>query len=304
MEETDRGLMNRDEALKIKLSYALKSLGLSAFEQSAYSYLLLSGGWESAQEISTHTDVPLTRVYSVLKQLAKKRLISINKLSNPIKYCINDPSSSLRFLFREHVRNLNDEAERLDRVLEDLIKDVKSPERHHFYSWEVYHGEEIVYKSLIPSLIKASRREVVIVGKNVSQTMSKEFLEEFYKAINRGITFKCLVPPDTKLIPQDPFKVLKRGLGLVKLTELTRRYWAKNIFIRQNELNNVPPFGIFDIFRVGFSIASPVDGRYLVTLVTDAKDVAEDFYKIFQTLWESSIELEVPSILAKILKIK
>jgi len=304
MEETERELMNQDEALKIKLSYTLKNLGLSAFEQSAYLYLLLRGGWKSAQEISTNTNVPLTRVYSVLKQLAKKKLININKLSNPIKYCINDPASSLRFLLREHVRNLNDEAEKLDRMLEEFIKDIKFPERPHISNWEVYHGEGIVYKSLIPSLIKASRREVIIVGENVSQTMSKEFLDEFYKATNRGVTFKCLVPPDTKLIPPDPFKILKRGLGLVKLTEITRRYWAKNLFMRQNELNNITPFGIFDISRVGFSITSPVDGRYLVTLVTDAKDVVEDFYKIFQTLWESSTELEVPNILAKILKIK
>ncbi|MEM3175828.1 MAG: hypothetical protein QXR10_06615, partial [Candidatus Nitrosocaldus sp.] len=51
--------------------------------------------------------------------------------------------------------------------------------------------------------------------------------------------------------------------------------------------------GIFDAERVGFSVQSPNNSKYIVTLVTDKKDVVDEFYDVFEDLWSKSLDVDL-----------
>mgnify|MGYP007013840871 CR=1 FL=1 len=71
--------------------------------------------------------------------------------------------------------------------------------------------------------------------------------------------------------------------------------------MRISNLDGVVPFGIFDRSRVGFSVESPISRKYLVTLVTTDSDVVDEFYEIFELLWNASTPYEVTSTFARLL---
>lgn len=288
--------------LETELKRLAKRFGLSSYELKAYLYLIKVGGG-NAREINENANIPLTRVYSVMKALEKRVLISTNRLSTPIHYSVKDPESSLRFMLKKYQSELNDDVEKLERRLENVLGDLKfdyelPPE------WSVYHGDDVVYRSLIPSLVAGSNREVLIVGSNITQTMTKEYLEEFRKALDRGVVFKAIGPMDVVSTFTSFFHSFDNVFGLAKLAKIAVEHWGKRFFMRRNSLlEGVTAFGVFDNSKVGFSIVSPLDGRYLVTLVTDAKDIVEDFHGHFHDIWQDSTELNM-HLLAKKLRIR
>lgn len=274
-----------------------KKLGLSAFESKAYMCFFEMGNGLSAKDISKCTGIPLTRVYDVMKSLEEKCLVRQNKLSKPVKYYLNDPAYSLMLLLNKKKMQINEEIAMLESWVEDMkrlsINNVDSA-ANIYPEWTLYDSEQDVYESLIPALIRDASREVIIVGRNVINTINERFVEETIKGIERGITFKIIITVDSldSLLTYSGEEAIEKKAMLIKLLQ-TYNMYSDLVYVRASDLINVVPFGIFDVEKVGFSVQSPKNGKYIVTLVTDKKAIVSEFYEIFEDLWSKSLDIDL-----------
>ena len=70
-------MMSEEKIENHEIIGGLEEAGLSKYESSAY-YNLLGKGMVSATEIAYCSNLPRTKIYSVLKKLEKKKLVLIN----------------------------------------------------------------------------------------------------------------------------------------------------------------------------------------------------------------------------------
>ena len=72
----------------------LEEIGLSKYESSAY-YNLLGKGMISATEVAYCSNLPRTKIYSILKKLENKKLVLIN-YQKPLMCKYFSPKEALR----------------------------------------------------------------------------------------------------------------------------------------------------------------------------------------------------------------
>lgn len=273
-----------------------KKLGLSAFESKAYMCFFEIGNGLSAKDISRCTGIPLTRVYDVMKSLEEKCLVRQNKLNKPVKYYLNDPAYSLMLLLNKKKMQINEEIAMLESWVEEMKRlSINDADKANIYSeWTLYDSEQDVYESLIPALIKDASKEVIIVGRNIINTINERFVEETIKGIERGITFKVITTIDSldSLLTYSGEDAIEKKAMLIKLLQICNMY-SDMAYVRASDLINVVPFGIFDVEKVGFSVQSPKNSKYIVTLVTDKKAIVDEFYEIFEDLWSKSVDVDL-----------
>ncbi|MEM0446497.1 MAG: helix-turn-helix domain-containing protein [Candidatus Nitrosocaldus sp.] len=274
-----------------------KKLGLSAFESKAYICFLTIGNGLSAKDISKSTGIPLTRVYDVMKALEEKCLVTKNKLSKPVKYYLNDPAYSLMLLLNKKKMQINEEIAMLESWVEEMkritIKDADNAV-NIYPEWALYDSEQDVYESLIPALIKDANSEVIIVGRNIINTINERFVDEAIKGVERGVAFKTMLTLDSldSLLTFNGEEAIEKKAMLLKLFQVYNMY-SDLVSVRASDLINVVPFGIFDREKVGFSVQSPKNSKYIVTLVTDKKAIVDEFYEIFEDLWSKALDIDL-----------
>ncbi|MEM2923891.1 MAG: helix-turn-helix domain-containing protein [Candidatus Nitrosocaldus sp.] len=274
-----------------------KKLGLSAFESKAYICFFEIGNGLSAKDISKSTGIPLTRVYDVMNALEEKCLVTKNKLSKPVKYYLNDPAYSLMLLLNKKKMQINEEIAMLESWVEEMkritIKNADSAVSI-YPEWALYDSEQDVYESLIPALIRDANSEVIIVGRNTINTINERFVDETIKGIERGVAFKTIITLDSfdTLLTFNGEEAIEKKVMLLKLLQAYSMY-GDLVSVRASDLINVVPFGVFDREKVGFSVQSPKNNKYIVTLVTDKKDIVNEFYEIFEDLWSKSLDIDL-----------
>lgn len=289
--------MASNSIVRDNLYLLTKKLGLSAFESKAYICFFALGNGLSAKDISKSTGIPLTRVYDVMKSLEEKSLVTKNKMSKPVRYYLNDPAYSLMLLLNKKKMQINEEISMLEQWVEEMkrlsIKDTSSAV--NIYSeWALYDSEQVVYESLIPALIKDANSEVIIVGRNVISTINERFVDEAIKGIERGVAFKTIITLDSldSLLTFNGEEAVEKKTMLLKLFQVCNMY-SDLVSVRASDLINIVPFGIFDREKVGFSVQSPKNSKYIVTLVTDKKAIVDEFCEIFDDLWSKSLDIDL-----------
>jgi len=98
---------------------------------------------------------------------------------------------------------------------------------------------------------------------------------------------------------------IRRIIDIKKFGNIVLNNWGKNLFLRKSSLDKlgVVGFGVFDKSRVAFSIPKPISKDYFITLMTNHPEVVGEFRKIFEDLWNSSEEVKVPDILARLIRL-
>ncbi|MCS7140731.1 MAG: hypothetical protein NZ888_00910 [Candidatus Nitrosocaldus sp.] len=273
-----------------------KKLGLSSFESKAYICFFTLGNGLSAKDISKSTGIPLTRVYDVMKSLEEKALVTKNKLSKPVKYYLNDPAYSLMLLLNSYRTSLENEMTMLEQQIEyftKLYKERCMDSGLSYSAWTLHDSEEAIYTHVIPSLIRASSSEVIIVGRNIVETLNRRMVEESIAALERGVQFRGLTTIDAldSLMALNSDEAMESKIMILRLIQAGSV--SGRISLRISDLLNVTPFGIFDRERVGFTVQSPKTGRYVVHLLTDKKDVVAEFYDTFEDIWNRSMDIDI-----------
>ncbi len=92
----------------------LEELGLSKYESSVY-YSLVGRGMASAADIAYCSDVPRTKIYSVLKKLEKKKLVSIS-YQKPLTFRAVSPNDA----FNEIITSYDNRLKGLKKIISTL----------------------------------------------------------------------------------------------------------------------------------------------------------------------------------------
>jgi sugar-specific transcriptional regulator TrmB len=280
-----------------------KKLGLSAFESKAYSCFFIKARCLTAKEVSKYTGIPLGRVYDVMSSLESKGLIRVDRLSNPIRYILNNPKQSLTILLNRKKEKMLRELEEDESLIEELSMyydvELSNDNDDKNAEWHIYDVTYTTsfYDSILPSMIRCSSREVIIVGNNLIGTLSSNFLKEVIRGINRSVRFMGVTSIDSvkAFLALSSDEMLEKKSSIVKILQACNG--SNMVEIKVSTNLNVTPFGIFDRTRVGFAIPSPLTGEYIVMIDTNKRSVVDEFYTIFEDIWKTSEYLDFNALL-------
>lgn len=280
-----------------------KKLGLAAFESKAYSCFFIKARCLTAKEVSRYTGIPLGRVYDVMSSLESKGLIRVDRLSNPIRYILNNPKQSLTILLNKKKEKMLRELEEDESLIEELSMyydvELSNDNDDKNAEWHIYDVTYTTsfYDSILPAMIRCSSREVIIVGNNLIGTLSSNFLKEVIRGINRSVRFMGVTSIDSikAFLALSSDEMLEKKSSIVKILQACNG--SNMVEIKASANLNVTPFGIFDRTRVGFAIPSPLTGEYIVMIDTNKRSVVDEFYTIFEDIWKTSEYLDFNALL-------
>jgi len=164
---------------------ALKSLGLSDYETQAYiaNISLISG---TATEISLASKVPRSKIYEVLKSLAKKGFVEIQR-GKPLKFNVIPPQE----IFGKSRKQINEQLDKaeneLNFIYENQIPKVPAP------LWIVHGPEKNVKKEI--EIISRAKKSLLIIEGIMFKDEAPKLKESLNKAIKRGVHTKLMLSP-------------------------------------------------------------------------------------------------------------
>ena len=212
---------------------------------------LLSKGLASAGELSEISNVPRSRSYDVLESLEKKGFI-VMKLGKPIKYLAVDPREVMHRVKKGLKFETDEKIDGLEKVKTgETFKELELLYKHGIEHVDptslsgVIKGRRNIYNHL-DSILRNAKKSIIISTSN-SEFIDKvnHFGDLFKKLNSKNIDIKIVVNVD-----EDVKKVLKQLNGDLKVRNIPKNLSSRFIL---------------------------VDGKDIVFMISDDKDVHEDY---------------------------
>ena len=187
----------------------LKKIGLTTYESNAY-LTLASLITATATEISNASNIPRSKIYDVLKNLANKGFIEIEN-GRPLKYNIKPPITTIKKQKEELNTELDKLATKLNFIYENEIKQVPAP------VWKISGMENIIQKEL--DIIKKSKNTISMrigfIFKDELELIIKELKKkEDTININILVSPKCNI---TEILRKEGFNTYETNIPSVKI---------------------------------------------------------------------------------------
>ncbi|QZX99786.1 TrmB family transcriptional regulator [Halobaculum rubrum] len=264
----------------------LRDLGLSEYESRAYRSLLDIGP-ATAKELSESSGVPMGRVYDVLNSLERHRLARSQAASRPKKYLAVEPDAALDRLLEEKRRELDEQAEQYEAVVEELSTELDAGDPPDEQFWTAALGPEETADLLLERLSAADERVVMIAAAPASGldigAVGEAITEELESALERGVAVSLLLSEE---LPGQ----LPEGVG--------ERYFDRMADHPNFVVRTAPglrgTFTLVDDAEVCMEVPSPVDPDESFAMI-DLKDpeFAGDVRRTFRERWEESSPLSL-----------
>ena len=161
---------------------SLKVLGLSSYEAIAY-YTLNSMIEAKATEISNKSNIPRTKIYSVLKELRKKGYIE-TQFGHPNIYRAVNPSIIFKNEKDKLIEKLNNSQNELIYNYENQISKVPAP------MWLIREEQKIINKEI--ELIEKTRKELKMRIGFLFEDELESLKKALHKASKNNIKIKIL----------------------------------------------------------------------------------------------------------------
>jgi sugar-specific transcriptional regulator TrmB len=164
---------------------ALKNLGLSDYEVKAYvaNISLISA---TASEISLASNVPRSKIYEILKSLAKKDFVEIER-GKPLKFNAIPPHEIIGKSRKQFNEKLNEAEDELNQIYEKQIPNVPAP------LWLIHGPEKILKKEV--EIISRAKKSVYIMAGLLFKDEIPDLKDSLDKAIKRGVHVKIILSP-------------------------------------------------------------------------------------------------------------
>jgi sugar-specific transcriptional regulator TrmB len=265
---------------------SLRDLGLSEYESRAYRSLLRTGP-TTAKELSRASDVPMGRIYDVLNSLETHNLVRSQTASRPKKYVGVEPDTALERLLEDKKRELEEQAEQYEDIVDDLGDELESAEPVDEPFWTAAVGPEEASELLVERLTTADERIVMVAGAPTPQfdldEMGEQILDELEAALERGVEVSILMRPAL-------VESLPRSVGQRYRTHLQEQ----DDFAVRTSQNVTGTFELIDHVEVCIEVPHPLDAERTFGVI-DFKDsdFATDVVEEFQPRWSEATPLEL-----------
>ncbi|WP_319508188.1 helix-turn-helix domain-containing protein [uncultured Methanolobus sp.] len=187
---------------------ALRDLGLTKYEASAYA-TLLKEGITGAQDLSRRSDIPVGKIYEVLSNLNNMGLVEFQR-SRPRKYKAVKPKIALNNLYNKKEEDTKNELDNFKlkvAELETRFSDIPQPEHTELQFWSTLIGEEDIIKNIKNMLDETEKEILHVKPAKLKKILQKEkcidpktfiptVIDEFIKAAEKGIKIKTIIPEE------------------------------------------------------------------------------------------------------------
>jgi HTH-type transcriptional regulator, sugar sensing transcriptional regulator len=174
----------------------LKKIGFTEYEAKAY-LILLNLGQSTAREIADTSEIPQSRIYSVLKTLVEKRFITTSK-GTPAYFLPLDPDPIFTTIRDEYCEEINE----LRKNLRDSYYEINTSSPY----WAIYNDRGI--EIMIKTLVTAAQKEIVVMVTNPQDLRPHLPL---LKAARKRVELFILVPDKTLFVGM--------GLRIIQMQE-------------------------------------------------------------------------------------
>lgn len=169
-----------------KVERALREIGLTEYETKAYISLVKAGEM-TANEISSSTNIPYSKVYTVLETLEKKGWIEV-KGGRPRQYYPKSPIEAMR---TEKIRQENSFEENKNLIvseLQALYEHIEIKEKPEI--WIIRVEENMISK--IRDILDNTKKELMIALPIVSEHIVRQLTPSVQGILNKRINIQLL----------------------------------------------------------------------------------------------------------------
>jgi sugar-specific transcriptional regulator TrmB len=265
---------------------SLRDLGLSEYEARAYRALLNTGP-TTAKELSRASDVPMGRIYDVLNTIEQYNLVRSQTASRPKKYVAVEPSTALDRLLEDKKRELDEQAEQYESIVDDLSDELDAADPVEEQFWTAAVGPEETTDLLLERLTAADQRLVMVATHRSPQFDISDvgvlITDQLEEALDRGVEIDLLMTPG--LVDSLPETVGKRY----------RRSLSDHPDFRVRTTTDISgTFNLVDDVEVCIQVPNPLDADEAFAMI-DLKDpeFAADVHEKFQPRWEEAEPLSL-----------
>lgn len=252
----------------------MRILDLTEYEARLYLTLLELGPL-TVSRASKASGIPRPRCYDVLRSLHSKGLISLI-LSKPMK-CQAQP---LEIAFDNRLMQLRKELERKEREAEALKRDIEASleEEVRGRKFRVIFLED--RGSIVASMMRDStnaREEILTAMSRSPATHSwEEYIEEYKRALERGVLFKFLVPSRGQFLNK-----------AIRMRDFERYLKSGQIEVQSTHLI-YQPFSVIDRKITYIYLTDPLRREFLLAIRIEDEVFAEHMRSMFELLWNQA----------------
>lgn len=193
-----------------EIAEILKRLDLNQYESGAYSILLKKSPL-TASRVADLANIPRSRAYDVLENLAKRGMVSM-AAGRPAKFSAQNIDDAFETLKNKKLEDHNKEVAKIDEIRESIkkkLKDSKQQVSSEDFIWVLKEGANIYPK--LHNLLKGASKEVLIVStENGLQKKLCAYGDTLRDAKKRGANVKIVGPSLDAMKNADFSKAVKR----------------------------------------------------------------------------------------------
>ncbi len=260
--------LRKNVKIKSEVRQALKNIGLTDYLINIYVGLLKDGEM-NARELSELTQVPYSRIYEVLNEMVRKKMIT--KIDGrPSTFLPNNPRDVLNFIKSQQDNQFQDDANISLPFLKNMFGEKKQAKQDIFM---IYQGEKPC-QDHIRNVLNATSRTLWVALNNMRDLFPNVQMHlEFLKT--KGVEMRFLLENQNK---RDDFIQILEEYG-----EVNYLPWIDSNLLISDEKTT------FQGLKGSFNIANPRQKEYVLFSSTSAMYVIYSM-EIFHRLWKRALD--------------
>jgi sugar-specific transcriptional regulator TrmB len=244
-------------------------MGLTDYEANTYLALafMISG---TATEISMGSKVPRSRIYEILKGMARKGFVEIER-GRPLKYTIIPPTEVFQRNKKKLIEDIEEAELELTTIYETQISKIPAP------IWLIHGQEKIIKKEL--EIIGRAKEKINIRAGFMFNGEIKQVKEKINQAARRGIVTKIMAAPYT-IVDDEKVNIAEKLEGIQAEFRIYKIPFVKMIVRDGKEMMLILSKFSGDDKRVVNQSAIGVWNQY--------KEIAQNYMNLFEIQWKEN----------------
>lgn len=248
----------------------LKTIGLTDYEATTYLALnsMISG---TATEISMASKVPRSRIYDILKDMARKGFVEIER-GRPLKYNVVPPAEVFNRTKQKLIEDLEEAELELTNNYESQISKLPAP------IWLIHGPEKIIRKEM--EIISRAKESINIRAGFMFKDEAESLKEKINQASRKGVKTKIMAAPFT-VIDEEKIDMAQELDGIKAEVRIYQIPFVKMIVRDGKEM--------MLIFSKFSGIEKRAVAQSAIGVWNQYQEIAQNYASVFETMWKGDM---------------